>query len=280
MTKKSLLDKVDVKKAFYKKNPRVAKLLPGFIYWFIQRIIHQKDLNDFLSRHGQKTGIDFVNAAIKDFNISINVEGEENIPNNERYIIVANHPLGGFDGIILMHLMSKYFPDIKFLVNDILMNILNLEELFIPVNSFGGQSVEYVKRIEEEYASDSQILNFPAGICSRKIKGRIMDLPWKKSFINKAINHKRDIIPVYFGGRNSNFFYNLANLRKFLGIKTNIELFLLPGEMYKQRNKTISVNFGNSVSYKTFDKSKSHREWAKWIKDKAYALGGVYDIPL
>ena len=279
MGKKSLLEKVDIKEAFYKKNPRVARLLPGFIYWYIQRIVHQKEMNDFLKKHGSKTGIDFINAVIEDFNVSINVDGEEKIPGSGRFIFVANHPLGGFDGMILMHIISKYFNNIKFLVNDILMNILNIEELFIPVNTFGGQSVEYVKRIEEEYASDAQILNFPAGICSRKIKGRILDLEWKKSFINKAIEHKRDIVPVYFGGRNSNFFYNLANLRKFLGIKANIELFLLPDEMYKQQNKTVSVKFGDTIPFRTFDKSKTYKEWAKWLKEKVYAIGGVYGIP-
>jgi 1-acyl-sn-glycerol-3-phosphate acyltransferase len=279
MIKKELLEKVDIKGAFYKKNPRVAGLLPGFVYWYIHRIIHQKEMNEFLKKHGRKTGIDFINAVIDDFKVSIDVEGESKIPDKGRFIFIANHPLGGFDGMILMHILSKYFSNIKFLVNDILMNILNIQELFIPVNTFGSQSVEYVKKIDEEYASDAQILNFPAGICSRKIKGRILDLEWKKSFINKAIKHQRDIIPVYFGGRNSNFFYNLANLRKFLGIKTNIELFFLPDEMYRQQNKTISVKFGDPLSYKTFDKSKSYKEWAKWLKDVVYDMGGVHDIP-
>lgn len=278
MAKKELLEKVDIKEAFYKKNPRVARLLPGFVYWYIRRIIHQNEMNDFLKRHGKKTGIDFINAVIEDFNVSIDVEGEDKIPDKGRFIFIANHPLGGFDGMILMHIISKYFRNIKFLVNDILMNILNIQELFIPVNTFGSQSVEYVKRIEEEYASDAQILNFPAGICSRKIKGRIVDLEWKKSFINKAIKHQRDIIPVYFGGRNSNFFYNLANLRKFIGIKANIELFFLPDEMYRQQNKTISVKFGDPLSYKIFDKSMSYKEWAKWSKDKVYDMGGVHCI--
>jgi hypothetical protein len=160
------------------------------------------------------------------------------------------------------------------------MNILNIEELFVPVNTFGRQSVEYARRIDSEYASDAQILNFPAGICSRKIKGRIIDLEWKKSFISKSIQHKRDIVPVYFGGRNSNFFYNLSNIRKALGIKTNIELFFLADEMYRQKNKTVFVKFGKPISFKSFSKDKSHKEWAKRIKDKVYALGGVYDVPL
>ncbi len=280
MAKKSLLEKVDVRKAFYNRNPRVARLIPGFVYWYIKKIVHQNEMNEFLKVHGKKTGIEFISAVIEDFNVKIIVEGEYNIPKEGRFQFVANHPLGGFDGMILMHIISRYFKKIKFLVNDILMNILNIEELFVPVNTFGRQSVEYARRIDSEYASDAQILNFPAGICSRKIKGRIIDLEWKKSFISKSIQHKRDIVPVYFGGRNSNFFYNLSNIRKALGIKTNIELFFLADEMYRQKNKTVFVKFGKPLSFKTFGKDKNHQEWAKWVKDKVYALAGVHDVPL
>ncbi len=280
MAKKALLEKVDVREAFYSRNPKIAKLIPGFVYWYIKRIVHQNEMNEFLKVHGKKTGIDFINAVIRDFNVKIIVEGESNIPRKGRLQFVANHPLGGFDGMILMHVISRYFKKIKFLVNDILMNILNIEELFIPVNTFGKQSVRYARRIDSEYASDDQILNFPAGICSRKIKGRIMDLEWKKSFISKSIQHKRDIVPVYFSGRNSSFFYNLANIRKALGIKTNIELFFLADEMYRQKNKTISVIFGKPVSFKTFTTDKNHQMWARWVKEKVYKLGGVYDVPL
>jgi 1-acyl-sn-glycerol-3-phosphate acyltransferase len=280
MAERKLLEKVDVRDAFLAKNPRVARLIPGFVYWYIKRIVHQKEMNEFLKVHGKKTGIDFINAVIEDFNVHIIVEGEENIPMDGRLQFVANHPLGGFDGMILMHIISKYFKNIKFLVNDILMNILNIEELFVPVNTFGRQSVQYARRIDEEYASDAQILNFPAGICSRKIRGRIIDLEWKKSFISKSVQHKRDILPVHFGGRNSNFFYNLSNLRKALGIKTNIELFFLADEMYRQKNRTIAVKFGRVIPYNTFDKSRTYQEWAKWVKDKVYALNGIYDVPL
>jgi 1-acyl-sn-glycerol-3-phosphate acyltransferase len=280
MTERKLLEKVDVRDAFLAKNPRVARLIPGFVYWYIKKIVHQKEMNEFLKVHGKKTGIDFINAVIEDFNVHIIIEGEENIPLHGRLQFVANHPLGGFDGMILMHIISKYFRNIRFLVNDILMNILNIEELFVPVNTFGRQSVQYARRIDEEYASDAQILNFPAGICSRKIGGRIIDLEWKKSFISKSLQHKRDILPVHFGGRNSNFFYNLSNVRKALGIKTNIELFFLADEMYRQKNRTIAVKFGRVIPYSTFDKSRTPQEWSKWVKDKVYALNGIYDVPL
>ena len=117
--------------------------------------------------------------------------------------------------------------------------------------------------LEEAYASDSQILYFPAGLCSRKQKGKIQDLDWKKNFVSKAVKYKRDIIPVHFKGSNSSFFYNLANLRAHSGIKFNIEMIYLPDEMTKQEGKEISLTFGKPVTYQTIiDSGLSMQEWS------------------
>ena len=119
-----------------------------------------------------------------------------------------------------------------------------------------------------------------ADIFCAKIKGRVMDLPWQKNFIMKAVKHKRDIIPVHFSGHNTNFFYRLANIRRLLGIKANIEMLYLVDETYRHRNEELFVKFGPSISCKTFDKSKKPPEWAKWVKEKVYALDGIFNIPL
>lgn len=270
--KKNPVKKVDIRQVFMDKSPKMARILPGFVYAYIKRIIHQDYINDFLERHGDKQGIDFVNAAIEDFNVNIITHGEENIPSKGRYIFVSNHPLGGFDGLVLLSLVSKHFNECKFLVNDILLNLSNVKELFVPINTLGGQSRENAKKIDALFRSDAQVLTFPAGLVSRKIKGKIQDPPWKKNFIQKAIQYKRNVIPVHFTGRNTNFFYNLARLRKFLRIKYNLEMFYLPDQTYKHRNKTLHVTFGKPVSWKQFDKSRTHQEWADTIREMVYAL--------
>jgi putative hemolysin len=163
-------------------------------------------------------------------------------------------------------------PNVKFIVNDILLNLENLKPIFVPVNKHGKQSSDYVRRIEETYRSDAQILNFPAGLCSRKINGRIVDLEWHKSFINKAKSHQRDIIPVHISGRNSNFFYNFARTREWIGIKNNIEMFFLPNEMFKQQDKNIIITFGKPIPYTILDKRYSPKQWAQKIKEHVYQL--------
>ncbi len=263
---------IDVDAIFKKKNPRVYKLLPGFILSYIKRTIHQEEINEALTKFKNIYGLDFLAHVLDFYGIKYTTSGEENIPGDGRFIFVSNHPLGGLDGMVFLDLIGKHHRNLKFIVNDLLLNLKNLEPVFIPVNKHGRQSVEYVRKIEELYSSDQQVLYFPAGLCSRKQGNKIMDLEWKKTFIRKAIEHKRDIIPVYFEGRNSAFFYRLANIRQKLGIKANLEMFYLPDEMFRQKNQKIHVTIGNPIPWSHFDESKTNLEWAKEVKKIVYNL--------
>ncbi len=263
---------LDVEKVLFSKNPALAKTVPRFLINYLKRIVHQDDLNVFLEKYKDHKDAKLIEAFLNHFKIKYKVSGTENLPENGRYIFVSNHPLGGLDGIIFMYEVSKYFPDLKFPVNDILVNIKNLSGIFLPINKHGSQGREAARKIEEAYASDSQILYFPAGLCSRKRKGVITDLEWHKSFITKSVQYQRDVIPAYFSGRNSNFFYNLANLRKMIGIKANIEMLYLPDEMFRQKGQEINLVFGKPLPWKTFDKSQSASEWAAWVKSETYKL--------
>jgi 1-acyl-sn-glycerol-3-phosphate acyltransferase len=268
--------RVDVRKIFNEKNPRMAKLLPGFIYRYVERIAHQDFINGFLSRNRGKRGLDFIHAIFDEFNTKIIIKGEENIPRQGRYIFASNHPLGGFDGVILIDTVNRYLGEAKFLVNDILMNLRLMDDVFIPINHHGAQSKESVLLLDKVYRSDIQVLTFPSGMVSRKIKGVIKDFEWKKNFIAKAIQYQRDIVPVHFSGKNSNFFYNLANIRTFLHIKWNLEMFFLVDESIRHRNSEITVTFGQPVKWTSLDGSKTYLEWAEFIRGKTYALPEIY----
>jgi 1-acyl-sn-glycerol-3-phosphate acyltransferase len=264
--------KIDVEQVLNSKNPALRKTIPQFLINYLKRIIHQDELNEFFKIYGRLKDAEMIEAWLKYSDIKYKVIGSENIPSEGRYIFVSNHPLGGLDGVVFIYELSKYFKDIKFPVNDILLNIKNLSGIFLPVNKHGSQGRETARMIEEAYSSAGQILYFPAGLCSRKKKGIIKDLQWHKSFISKAIQHKRDIVPAFFSGRNSNFFYNLANIRNLLGIKANIEMVYLPDEMFRQKNKEITLVFGKTIPWNTFDYTKSPLEWADWVRSKSYEL--------
>jgi 1-acyl-sn-glycerol-3-phosphate acyltransferase len=263
---------IDVKAVIDAKNPALARTIPAFVINYLKRIVHQDGLNEFLKAAGHLKDAEFIEAGLKFFKIKYQVFGSQNIPSAGRYIFVSNHPLGGVDGLVFIFELSKYFSDIKFPVNDILMNIENLSGIFLPINKHGAQGKEAIRSLEAAYASDCQILYFPAGLCSRKKHGIIKDLEWHKSFISKAVQHKRDVVPAFFSGRNSDFFYNLSNIRKFLGIKANIEMLYLPDELFKQTGKEISLVFGKLIPWQTFDNSQSPLEWAGWVKSISYEL--------
>jgi putative hemolysin len=266
---------IDLDKIIKSKSPFLAKILPKFVIRYIKRIVHVDEVNDILSKYGHTKGVDFVNATLGDLNVSYTIKGIENIDisNNPRFIFASNHPLGALDGLVLMSAIGKHFNNnVKFVVNDILMNLKPLEPVFIPVNKHGRQTTDYMKQTNDAYASDSQILYFPAGLCSRKIKGKIVDLEWKKNIIGKAVQYQRDIVPVYFSGRNSNFFYRFANIRKKLRIKANLEMFYLSDEFFKQKNANFELIFGEPINYTTFDKTKTQTEWVNYVREKAYSL--------
>ena len=263
---------IDVEQVLNSKNPSLGKMIPAFLINYLKKIIHQDELNEFFKIHGHLKDAGLIEAWLKYAGISYSVYGTENIPSEGRYIFVSNHPLGGLDGVVFIHELSRRFNDIKFPVNDILMNIRNLSGIFLPVNKHGSQAREAATAIEEAYASGSQILYFPAGLCSRKRHGIIKDLQWHKSFISKAVQHKRDIVPAFFSGRNSSFFYNLANIRSFFHIRSNIEMIYLPDEMFRQKRQKISLVFGKPVPFTTFDNSRTHAEWAGWVKSRTYEL--------
>ena len=267
---------IDVEKILDDKNPKIRRMIPGFVINYLKRIVHQDLINDILRNFNHLRGHAFNDAALGYMGIRYRAHGIENLPSGGRNIFVSNHPLGGLDGMVFMSELSKHFPAIKFPVNDILLYIENYSDIFLPVNKVGTFGREAAKLIEEAYASDYQLLNFPAGLCSRKKKGVITDLKWQKSFIVKAVQHQRDIVPCYFAGRNSSFFYNLANIRQFLGLKMNIEMLYLADEMYKQKGKDIDVYFGEVIPWQTFDKSRSPQEWADAVREKTYSLQKKY----
>lgn len=246
----------------------------------MKHIVHQEEFNAFLVRSSNDMEHDFVRATIREFDITLASTGLENIPRTGGCILVCNHPLGGIDGIAVMHEVALVRKDIKALVNDILMNLENLNPLLIAVNKHGKNAAQNVKLIDDAYASEGCTIVFPAGLVSRKTNGKIEDSEWKKSFVTRAVKYKRTIIPVFVDSRNSNFFYNLAAFRKLVGIKANVEMFYLVNETYKQKGKTIRLTFGEPIFPDMFTTDHTDHYWAQKIRALVYRLGETSERPL
>lgn len=268
---KSPLKPIVIKELIAEKNSRLAARIPGFVYGLMNRLLHIREINEIIRRFGHLRGIPFIEAVLGYFDVKVLNKGEANLPSSGQYIFASNHPLGGFDGLMLIKSVTDHMGKSLFLVRDELTKIPPLTELFIPINKFGDQR-RSASLINEAYGSDNHILIFPAGLASRKIKGEIADLTWQKHFIQKSVEHHRDVIPVYISGKNSWFFYWLANFRKRIGIRINLEMFLLSDELFKNRGKTFVISFGKPIPWSRFDRTKSHADWAGSVKDIVYEL--------
>ena len=265
--------RIDVEAILAAKAGKKARYVPKFVVSYLKKIIHQDEVNQFLSVHGEKQDLEFIQAFMDNFNNSFDIRGLENLPKEGRCTFVSNHPLGAQDGLGLGLILGReYEGRVKFLVNDLLMNIPNIASLFIPINKTGKQSRNLPKQVSEAFNSDNHIVMFPAGLCSRKKKGVVRDLEWKKTFIVKSVQSQRDIVPIHFEGENSNFFYRLANLQELLHLKFNVAMLYLSDEMYKNSNKRFTVTIGKPIPWQTFDNSKKPAEWAKYVQDIVYSL--------
>jgi putative hemolysin len=263
---------IDIEKVIETSNSGFLKSLPRFAVRLMTKIIEQEEFNKVIYNNREKIGVPFINGFMQDWNVKVEIKGAENVPPSGRFIFAANHPVGGFDAMAIHNMIYNFYPEILSPANELLKFIPNIRSLILGINVFGKSSKETARKINELFESDTQIIMFPAGEVSRRQKGIISDITWQKSFISKAIQHRRVIIPVFISGRNSNLFYIVANLRKFLGIKMYIETLLLPREMVKQKNSTVTVTIGKPIPYQTFTDEMTHSEWAHRVKTIVYSL--------
>ena len=266
---------IDIDKILKDKMGTKAKYVPGFLVNWLKRVVHQDQVNAFLWESRDKTGTEWLEACVTYLDMTLEVRGRENLPdpNDGRlYTFVSNHPLGGEDGVALGAIIGRHYDSrFRYLVNDLLMNLPGLAPLCIPINKTGNQARNFPQMVEAGFQSDNHMLMFPAGLCSRRKKGIIRDLPWKKTFISKSVQYQRDVVPIHFSGQNSSFFYRLANFSdRFLPF--NLAMIFLVDEMYKNVHKSFTVTIGKPIPWQTFDKTKSPMEWAKFVQDKVYNL--------
>lgn len=267
---------IDIDNILRSKMGAKMKFVPRPLVSWLKHIIHQDEVNKYLWESRHLVGTDWLEECVRYLDMTLHVVGRENLPdkNDGRlYTFVSNHPLGGEDGVALGALIGHHYDSqFRYLVNDLLMNLPGLAPLCIPINKTGSQSRNFPAMVEAGFQSDNHMLMFPAGICSRRQKdGSIRDIAWKKTFITKSVQYQRDVVPIHFGGCNSNFFYRLANFSD-KHLPFNLAMLFLVDEMYKNVHKTFRVAIGKPIPWQTFDKSKTPAQWAQYVQDKVYEL--------
>ncbi len=264
-------DFINVRRLIQSKNPRLIKWIPGFIIRYLERILHQKEINDFLNTHDSRNQ-DFCKEVLEEIGVTYSIKGVENIPKTGKCVIVMNHPLGGMDAMALVDGLRDHRTDIKFIVNDLLLNLEPLKDIFVGINKHGKTKSSSLLQVNSLFSSDQLVCVFPAGLVSRKKNGVVKDLDWKKAFVKQARLNDQLIVPVHIDGELSNFFYRLANFRTLLGIKANIEMLYLADEMFRQKGKHIQFTVGEPIEASTLDTKTSDVAWAEWFRNYVYTL--------
>ena len=266
---------IDLDKVLESKMGAKAKFVPRFVVSWLKRIVHQDQVNAYLWESRHLTGTEWLEECVRYLDATLDITGEENLPpkdDGRLYTFVSNHPLGGEDGVALGAIIGRHYDGrFRYLVNDLLMNLPGLAPVSIPINKTGKQGRDFPQMVKAGFESQNHMLMFPAGLCSRRKNGVIRDIDWKKTFIVKSVEYQRDVVPIHFSGRNSDFFYRLANFSdKYL--KFNLAMLFLVDEMYKNVHQTFRVAIGKPIPWQTFDNSKKPSEWAQWVKEKVYEL--------
>lgn len=266
--------RIDIKSVLASRLGSRARLIPGFVVRSLERLICQDELNSLLERNFPLRGADFCYGVLCDLDVSLDVRNAGVLPENPRCIIVSNHPLGGLDGMSMISWFTRHYGrPVHFVVNDILMAVDPLRDCFVPVNKHGRQSRSTTLTLDEILAGDDPVVIYPAGLCSRLGDGGVVaDLAWNKMFVSKAIESRRDVVPVHFDGHNSASFYRWARLRERLGIKFNFEMILLPGEVFRSRGKTFTLTCGRPVSWQSLRGGSEASATAARMRQTVYGL--------
>ncbi len=270
---------IDLRRVITDKSGRLSPLIPRSLLGWLERTVHVREINAILDRLEGVTGMSFVDAALAELGVTVRARYPERLDSARRPLVVANHPLGGLDGLALLQIVGRRVDRVLLPANDLLMNLENLRPLLVPVNKHGSNR-DNRSAFDAAFGDASAVVHFPAGLCSRKKGSVVRDLDWQKSFIVRAKRFERDLVPVLVTGRNSEFFYNLARLRRWIGLRFNVEMLFLVDEMFRQRGRTIDLTFGHPVRWELLDASRTSWAWARSLRAHTYRLGNDPDARL
>lgn len=255
-------------------GPKLMKKLPRFAVNFIKKRLHQDEINDCIMKAEHYCGAGFFDEALKYIGITYKVRGQENLDLSRKYIFACNHCLGGPEALIIGSFLHNVYGEVfNVLTNQLLTHMKPLKEFFVPVNIYSTrQSRELSTKVADMFDSDAQILIFPAGMCARKIHGKVTEMPWKKTFITQARRYERDIVPLHISGFNSEWYFFLTSLSRFFRLKFNIGQLYLVDELFNKKGKEFVITIGKPIPYSTFDKSKTDMQWAAEVKETVRQL--------
>jgi len=237
---------ISVERSFFEKFPRLAegraRSFSQPVVELLRKVACEDRINRTLAELAPQSGFDFIERALERFEVGYRIANtdRDNIPAEGRVVIVANHPLGAFDALALLHLIGSVRRDVRILANDILAQFSQISSLLLPVPVFGGGATrlrEAYRALEKEQA----LIVFPAGEVSRLGPLGVRDARWSEGFVRMARRMDAPVLPVHIAAHNSPAFYGMSMLAKPLSS------LLLAREMFGASHTQLGMSVGEAV---------------------------------
>lgn len=263
------------------KSARVRRFGGENAAKFIMLLARIDRINKIYKRNLDKSGLEFIDSLIEDFEIKFHISEEElaKIPKTGSFVTVSNHPFGGIDGLLLLSIIKKIRPDYKIHTNFLLEKFKPIEEFFLPKNPFDSKLSDMTRDEGRELALNhlkegNSLGIFPAGeISSYNSEGNIIsDQQWKKSALRFIKDADIPIIPIYFQGANSRAYHLLGLVHPLL------KTVKLPSEFLNKKNKLINIRIGNPITPREQRKIKDLSRFGRFLRAKTYAMGSSLEV--
>ncbi|MCB2196284.1 MAG: lysophospholipid acyltransferase family protein [Bacteroidetes bacterium] len=243
---------------------------------FLMQLLKLNKVNRMYSENLDKSGIDFIKAVIEalEFTFDVSEEDLKRIPRDNPFIIVANHPFGGIDALILVKIFAEIRPDFKAMANFLLQKVEPIKDFLFPVNPFETRkevksSFIGIKGALEHLAEGKCLAIFPAGEVSsfQHESGVIQDREWQPSVLKFIKKANVPVVPIYFHGTNSRIFHLLGQLHPVLRTAK------LPSELFNKKKKNIKIRIGNPIPVKEQNEFTDIAHYGRYLRARTYALG-------
>lgn len=237
----------------------------------LRLILRERDFVAFSNEYPQLKGMDFVEQVLAyfDFDYVLRMNERSRIPVSGAVVIVANHPIGSLDGLVLLKMIYEIRPDVKVVANNVLQKIEPMRSMLLPVNNMqGNTSRTHLRAIREFLRSGSALIIFPAGEVSRLGAKGVMDGDWNPGFLRMAQAACAPIVPVCVNGKNSTLFYGMSVLCRPLST------LWLVREMFKHQNRAIEIRIGEPIQHETYaGLPMPPKAVAKLVRKHLYRIG-------
>ncbi len=267
--------KIDLVEILETKAPKLINKIPVFFRSIFIKLLSKflviNKINNFIENNSIKQGIDFIDSLFNQLNVKFDITLDDisKIPSEGGVIIVSNHPLGGLDGLGLIKTIYSVRKDVKIVANDILMEIPNLRDFFLPVDLYSiNKSRQQLKAIENALVNEEAVIFFPAGVVSRLSFKGIKDKKWSAGVIKYSSKFDIPILPIFIKARNSLLFYVLAFIYDKLGT------FMLPQELFRSKNSNFKIIVGDLINSSNFKSNNIQSNIkAKLLRQHTYRIG-------